>query len=153
MEPEKCKKLVLHISFRWNGRPGLCRWYCILITALMVSCYTRWKGLFRESHSPPLSIFKIWCQLTKPDRRKKVMRLCSDPMDFIPYSVAWLVSSVRSWLLWKRCSFRHFNKWKGKDEIMKGKILSPLPVSSWWLLYCLQSTFYFPLYHLIMIIQ
>ena len=55
--------------------------------------------------------------VNKTRQETKVMRLCSDPMDFIPYSVAWLVSSARSWLLWKRCSFRHFNKWRGKDEI------------------------------------
>lgn len=120
MELEKYKKWCFppSIPCRWNGHPGTAAGdgNCILITGLMVSVMYQMEGPFyREAHSLPLSIFPLMV-VNKTQQEMKVMRLCSDPVDFISNSVAWLGSSVISWLLWKRCSFRHFNKWRRKDE-------------------------------------
>lgn len=94
MEPEKCKKLCFppYISCRWNGHPGITAGdgNCILITGLMVSVLHQMEGPFqREAHSLPWSIFPLKL-VNKTRQETKVMRLLSDPRDFIPSSVALL---------------------------------------------------------------
>ena len=94
MEPEECQKWYFppYISFRGNGHPGIAAGddNCILITELMVSVLQPDGRPFLESPTHHLcQFFFLNLMLVNKTRQEtKVMRLCSDPMDFIPYSVA-----------------------------------------------------------------